>query len=235
MRDYEFSDYRFYGELNDTSNWADSDLVGMCREGGVDAYAQLVRRYALDAYRLAYALVGNPEDAYDVTSEAFVSSYPKIRALRSEQPFSVMLFREVIESSRRVLQGRGVRTREYPDLRIGEDRGWDLNTPWSSREGFCSVEARRTRQTLEAALSCIPFQDRLVLILRDVVGFTMDQAARVLGWPVKRVQGKLANARAMVIRILQPKINVSLEAHRCRKVSDMLSDYLESKLPSPLS
>jgi len=73
----------------------DAYLVRRAQEGYVDAYADLVDRHGLLAYRVALRLLGNHQDAEDVAQEALVAAWQQLPGFKADSSFSTWLYRIV--------------------------------------------------------------------------------------------------------------------------------------------
>src|SRR6266516_5558490 len=78
---------------------ADARLVARCVQGDPDAFEALFRRYQVYAYNISLGLLGNAEDAADITQEAFLRIHRSIRHFRGESSFSTWLYRVVVNLS----------------------------------------------------------------------------------------------------------------------------------------
>ena len=78
----------------------DRDLVLKARQGDVDAYAELVRRYSGIAFRTAYLITRDAAEAEDAAQEAFVKAYYALDRFRIEAPLRPWLLRIVANEAR---------------------------------------------------------------------------------------------------------------------------------------
>ena len=85
---------------------SDADTIRAVLSGDVDRYAELVDKYQRQAIRLAFSLLGNDEDAKDVSQEAFVSAYRALRRFRGGAKFSTWLYRIIVNACKDVYKSR---------------------------------------------------------------------------------------------------------------------------------
>lgn len=167
---------------------SDAELVGACRQGAPEAFHELLSRYRRPTLSLAYQMLGNPEDAEDVAQEAFVRVFQSLRGFRGQAAFSTWLFRIVTN----LCLGR-IRSRKRACIPLSEERELgDSAAP--SRQ---VAEALVTRQ----ALTEMPPQLRVVLLLREQGQLSYQEIAVALGLPVGTVRSRLSKARATFRRI----------------------------------
>jgi len=79
----------------------DADLVSACIAGDGDAFRELLGRYRKSAFALAYQMLGNADDAEDISQEAFVKVFQALPGFRREAAFSTWLYRPSTPSASR--------------------------------------------------------------------------------------------------------------------------------------
>jgi RNA polymerase sigma-70 factor (ECF subfamily) len=155
-----------------------------CRRGRRDAFRPLVDEYFGASVRLAGSLVG-AGDAEDVAQEAFVAAYGAIRTHRPGQPFYPWLRGILVNRARVFIRGRNrararvARAAEQPGHWTHSARGGD----------------RLTSDLLMRALQELDGDDRLLVVLKHVEGYTYDELAAQLAIPRGTVMSRLYRAR----------------------------------------
>ena len=114
-------------------------------DGDINAYELLVKEYEKNVYNLALRMVGNSEDAADMSQEAFIKAYNSLTSFRGDSKFSVWLYRIVSNVCLDYLRSRGRRqtvslSAENDD---GEDVEIDIADETQSPERL--LDRRRTR------------------------------------------------------------------------------------------
>jgi RNA polymerase sigma-70 factor (ECF subfamily) len=162
----------------------------------MDAFEALVRRHQSVAYRVALRIVG-PDEADDVTQDAFLRAFHSLADLRSEGAFRAWLLQIVRNTALNAVESR----RTEPHEAIGElaetRGGAHARTPVDQLEG------RERRERLEAKVRLLPAAHRAVLVLRDVEGLSYEEVATATETPLGSVKGRLHRARNELIRILR--------------------------------
>jgi len=144
----------------------------------------LVERHAAETYRLAAAIVG-PVDARDVTQETFVVAWQQLPRLRDADAFGPWLRRICVNRSRNWL--RGQRRRGRP-ASLDADNGLAERLPDPRRDFRGALEAR---MVLEPAFEQLSPDQRAVLALHYSLGFSIAEAADVLGIRVGTAKSRL--------------------------------------------
>lgn len=175
----------------------DEDLVRRFRAGEDDAFTELVRRHQRRVYALCLRVLGDADAAADVAQETFVSVLRKLDGFRGDAAFTTWLHRVTVNACYDELR----RARRRPMLHVAPDDGLD-------REPGPPVpdpadEVAGTRDTA-AALTAVPEEFRIALVLADVEDLPYERIAQVLDVPVGTVKsrvhrGRLALAAAMGI------------------------------------
>lgn len=177
----------------------DADLVAACIAGDGDAFRELLGRYRKSALALAYQMLGNADDAEDISQDAFVKVFQALPRFRREAAFSTWLYRIVTN----LCLARIRRNRAPVALdSVGELRSWED----PSRR---VTEALLTRQVL----SQMAPELRAILLLRDQLGLSYREISSTIMVPVGTVRSRLSKARA-VFRGLWHEATVLEEAAR---------------------
>lgn len=171
----------------------DAYLVRRAREGYLDAYQALVERHAPRAYRVALRLLGNHEDAEDVTQDALLAAWQALPGFRAEASFSTWLYRIV---TTRALN-KSTRTARTAALDT---------TPEPADPGRGPAE--QTEQNLIAdaiteAIAALPTAQRVALVLHQFEGLSYGEIAEITDSTVATVRSHLHRARRTLATTLQ--------------------------------
>jgi RNA polymerase sigma-70 factor (ECF subfamily) len=175
----------------------DRDLVGLARRGDREAFTQLIVQYQVPLYNMALRMVGGPDDAADITQEAFLRAWEKIRTLR-EAPFKAWLFQIAANLCYDHFR-RGRRYGVMPDEETNKVRGLGIETPDPQERAEASERNRLVRESIQA----LDHDMRIAIVLRDVNGMAYEEIAAVLRVPLGTVKSRIARARAQVQERLQ--------------------------------
>ncbi len=181
------------------------ELVRAAAEGDQDAFAQLVRQYEDQVYRLALRMCPDPEDARDVAQEAFLSAWRGLPAFRREAGFATWLYRltanAAIDHLRRTRRQRGNVSLDDEELQLDAvDEG-----PGPQQ----SAERRELREAVADGLRRLPDGHRAVLVLREFQGMSYQEIAETLSMDLGTVKSRISRARAALRKILMTSGNLS--------------------------
>jgi RNA polymerase sigma-70 factor (ECF subfamily) len=166
----------------------ESELMERARSGDIAAYEELVRRYEQLAFRAAYLVCRDTDEARDAAQEGFVRAWRALPRFRSGAEPRPWVMRIVVNAARNRRRGSGRRTNLA--LRMAQDRPSDGAAP--SPE--VAVLAGERRQALLAALNRLRDEDRLVLGMRWFLEMGEAEMAEALAVPRGTVKSRLSRA-----------------------------------------
>lgn len=172
----------------------DNALVACCLAGDVEAFAPLVRRYERVLYNVAVRMLGDREEARDVTQDAFLKAFQKLDTFDPSYRFFSWMYRIVVNES---LNARGRRAPVAP-LEV------DLPTAARADDG---LREREVRDRVQAGLARLARTDREVLVLRHFAELSYADIAVSLGIAEKTVKSRLHEARQRLGRALEQGIH----------------------------
>jgi RNA polymerase sigma-70 factor (ECF subfamily) len=153
-------------------------VLARARQGDSDAFRSLVERHSRSAFRLAYRMTGNEQDAEDVVQESFLRAYRQLGRFESRANFGTWLYRIVANCSvdlMRAKQARHDQTRAEPL----EDATGLLASDGGDPERLAkSAEINRRVQEALGALSPL---ERAAFTLRHYEGRSIDEIGSTLG------------------------------------------------------
>lgn len=174
------------------------DLVARARDGDQSAFEELVRRTHRETYTLAFRLLGDEEDARDVTQETYLRAYRGLRRFRGEAQFSTWLYRITANCASTQL-GRRQRHRH---VELSDDHPVIDLSPDHDPQGRADNAALRAE--LAAALGELPPKLRSVVVLRDVYDLPHESIAAELGISESAAKVRLHRARRKLRERLFP-------------------------------
>lgn len=179
------------------SGISDQDLLARHVEGDPDAFGEVVRRHRDRLWAVALRTLGDREEAADAVQDALVSAYRAAHTFRGQAAVTTWLHRITVNACLdRARKAASRRTSPVDD----PERLEQLLEPHES----ASAPAERNdvqRQLLEA-LSSLPPDQRAALVLVDMQGYPVAEAARILDVPTGTVKSRCARGRARLLPLL---------------------------------
>jgi RNA polymerase sigma-70 factor (ECF subfamily) len=176
-------------------------LVQRASDGDSGAFEEIFRVYQTRIYQYAYRLVGNAEDAQDLTQESFLKAYRAL--LRGAQPVSLSawLYRIASNTCMDLLRRRRL-IHWQPVENLLTVLNVNVAGARSPEEEVLQSERRAERQTeIECVLAQLPPRYRMYLILREREGFLYQEIASITGDSLDTVKVTLHRARERARRI----------------------------------
>lgn len=174
----------------------DLALVHACKNGDYAAFEEIVKRYDRKLFRIAQYLMHNREDAEDAVQEAFVKAFQHLDQFREDAKFSTWLTRIAMNQSLMMLRKR----RSSKEVSLDEDfQSDDGKLPIEIADWAPNPEdlyqATQLREILRKTLQKLGPGLRIVFVLRDIEGFSLEQTAEALGLSVVAVKARTFRAR----------------------------------------
>jgi len=177
----------------------DAGFVAHCQRGDSEAFSFLVRRHQKKMLNTAYRMIGDYEEACDVVQEAFLSAYRSIGKFRGDARFSTWLCGIVLNHARNHLTQKTARSRREAaslDDPVKSQDGSFMNEPRSQEESIVErIEKREVEMKVQECIGFLDAEQREVLVLRDIQGFSYEEIGFILKLPEGTVKSRLFRAR----------------------------------------
>ena len=177
---------------------SDVETIHAILGGDVERYAELVEKYQGPAIRLACSLVGNYDDAREISQEAFVNAYRALGRFRAAATFSTWFYRIVVNECKDAYKRRAHQPAAV--VRVGTpgsdedlpDGLFDVADPGASPSD--QVANHELSRQLSSSIGALPMKQRTAFLLHRVHGLPLDEAAAVMGCRVGTVKAHLFRA-----------------------------------------
>ncbi|MEU5975698.1 RNA polymerase sigma factor SigM [Streptomyces sp. NPDC047315] len=173
---------------------SDSELLARHVEGDPDAFGELVRRHRDRLWAVALRTLGDREEAADAVQDALVSAFRAAHTFRGQSAVTTWLHRITVNAC--LDRARKAATRKTAPVDDTE-RLEQLLEPHESAEA--PVERHDLNREVLAALAKLPTDQRAALVLVDMQGYSVAEAAQILDVPVGTVKSRCARGRARLL------------------------------------
>ena len=166
----------------------DGELIGRCRNGDVEAFGELVRRYQQAVFNVCFRMLEELREAEDLTQESFLRAYRKLETFDVERPFGPWIRRLAANLCLNHLEkGR------IPQMPLDEERDQSIESvvPDPERHHIREESQKRVR----AAIMELPPKYRAVIELRHFQTMDYAEIAKTLSIPISDVKSHLHRAR----------------------------------------
>lgn len=183
----------------------ESQLIGRARGGDREAFRLLHEAHREAAYRVAWRLLGNREDALDVVQDAFVRAYENLSSFAGQSSFRSWLLR--IVNNRAIDWRRARRLRKGVSLSTADEEqgpGGNRRVPAVDDPPDRSLQQQELEEALRRAMDRLPEESRSVLALYAGGQMSYREIADSLGIPIGTVMSRLYHARRRLREALKP-------------------------------
>lgn len=197
----------------DLRNRTDSDLVSLSIAGVPDAFGEIVTRYNQRLYRVARAILRDGAEAEDALQEAYLRAFAALDSFRGDASLGTWLTRIVVNEALTRLKRR----RPSEDVEA-LDRAGKLGSDVIMLPGAAiamnpeqSAALGEIRRLLERAIDKLPEPFRLIFVLRDIEGMSVEETAAQCGIPAATVKTRLHRARKLLRKDLDGTLSLALQ------------------------
>lgn len=171
----------------------------------------LVDEYQKPVYNLIFRLLGDREEAADLTQETFVAAYKSFSSFRGESSAYTWLYRIAVNKCKNRFAKRD-RVRTYEGLSLDRENGESSELAPGAvvvpERPDDALERKELRQRIAQAMMSLPPDYRIVAVLRDIQGLSYQEIAAASELSVDVVRTRLARARAMLRQKLAPYLEI---------------------------
>ena len=186
----------------------DADLLAAHVAGDREAFGELFTRHRDRLWAVALRTMGNPEDAADGLQDGMVAAYRRAASFRGEAQVTTWLHRVVVNACRDRLRALKVRRAEPlpDDLEEYGGRGSLASAAGTVDPAEESLAAERSRQVARA-LATLPPEQRAALVLVDMEGYPVAEAAAMLGCAAGTIKSRCSRGRRRLAVLLADLID----------------------------
>jgi RNA polymerase sigma-70 factor, ECF subfamily len=179
-----------------------AEIIKRAQQGEHDALSQLVLSQQQYVYSIAMSVLKNPEDAADLTQEAFVRLFRVLPQYNGESRFTTWLYRLVVNLGRDELRRRG---RRVP--LISEDEEQDMVAGIADDDRWAdpaqALDGREVRDEVRRALAQLDDHYRMVLTLYYFDDMKYTDISEVLGIPLNTVKSHIRRGKERLAAIIE--------------------------------
>lgn len=173
----------------------DAELLGAHVAGDAEAFGELFGRHRERLWAVALRTTGNPEDAADGLQDAMVAAFRRAATFRGDSAVTTWLHRVVVNACLDRLRANAVRRAEPLPDEPEETPGGRLRGAGPQDPADAALQADRRARVL-AALAALPPDQRAALVLVDMEGYPVAEAAEILDCAVGTVKSRCFRGRA---------------------------------------
>jgi RNA polymerase sigma-70 factor, ECF subfamily len=176
----------------------DRQLVQTIREGDTEAFEQLVRRKTSKVYALCYRIIGNPEDAKDISQLVFIKLWENLEKYDAKYAFDTWLYRMVTNVAIDFIRNRQSRDNAVnSNLRL-------VKTSTDAEQGVV-FQRKEIESVFNDVASVLSPKQKTIFVMREMEDLPSSEIAKILGCRESTVRNHLFNARKLMQQQLQKR------------------------------
>ncbi len=171
-------------------------LIQRCALGDDDACGELVGEHQRMVYQLGMQLLGDHNEALDLSQEVFLRVFRTIHRFRGQSALRTWIYRIVVNQARNRLRWWRRRNRaQQVSLEEHVRHHGDVPAPDNPTSPDRAFGQKQLASSIRGALEALPFEQKTAIVLREIDGLSYDEIASSLGVAVGTVKSRLARAR----------------------------------------
>ena len=177
------------------TEFTDAQLVRRVQKGDKGAFDLLVLKYQHKIVNLVMRYVRDPDQALDISQEAFLKAYRALPRFRGESAFYTWLYRIAVNTAKNYLAAQRRRPIDV-ELDLQDPEQYDLHAKLretDTPEG--ETLSQELHETVERAINGLPDDLRTAIVLRELDGMSYEEIAQTMDCPVGTVRSRIFRAR----------------------------------------
>lgn len=178
------------------------ELIARAKAGDHAAFEQLIRDNEKRIYNLTLRMVGNPDDALDLSQEAFLNAWKGLPSFQGDSSFSTWLYRLASNACLDFLRSKKRRQDTIGSAFSLDDEDSPPPPADESLRPEEHLERKERSTALHRALNNLPAHHRQVLVMRELSGLSYQEISDVMELDLGTVKSRLTRARAALKKLL---------------------------------
>src|SRR5437870_12509659 len=179
----------------------DRELVRRAQRADQEAFEELVRRHQHRVFAVAGGILRRREDVEDIAQQVFVKAYFSLKRFDQRAAFSTWLYKITINECWDFLRKKKVRPLVY-EADLSEDQARRVGASLEGgSDGPDVSDVLERRQRVERMLDCLEERDRLMLRLKEIEGFSVEEIGEILDLNANTVKVRLFRARRKIVSL----------------------------------
>ena len=166
----------------------DRELLKRALNGDIAAFEELVGSNEKRIYNLCYRMMKNEQDAQDMAQEALIKAWRSLRKFNLKAAFSTWLYKIAVNTCLDELRKRKNNTQSIEDLKEKGHTIQDEKTKNFTDDSDLRYEITQAMDKLEP-------KEKIIIVLKDVHGYSYEEISGILECPVGTVRSRLSRSR----------------------------------------
>jgi RNA polymerase sigma-70 factor (ECF subfamily) len=183
------------------------EVIEGCKAGDESAFAEIVLTYQKKVYNIAYRMLGNREEAKELSQEVFLSVFGSIKDLREDAKFEPWLTQMTLNQCRNrwkyLKRRRYFKTDSLNDPVETEDGEIERPVYDPSGNPETLFEKKMIQEFVQKGLMKLKEDQREIIVLRDIQGYSYEEIGKLFSLPEGTIKSRLHRARMDLKEILE--------------------------------
>lgn len=177
-------------------------LLQRAKEGDTDSFEALILGCQSRAYHIAYRYLSNEEDALDAVQESFIKIFRYLNKFQGKCRFDTWVHRIVVNTCNDMLRKNSSRKILDSLYKVEDEKETLMEIPDSSHSPEVVFEKDERMRQIIHALDQLNQEHRIILLLRDMEGFSYEEISEILDCSIGTVKSRINRARIKLREIL---------------------------------
>ena len=186
----------------DHSSAEDPKLVRAAQRGDMAAFEELVARHRDKIFARAFSMMRNEEEAIDLSQEAWIKGWQRLRQFQGEASFGTWMTRIVINLCLDQLRKQKRHRTDSIEAMSEESGGVERQMPVVNVNPTAGLERAELRQRIDRALGQLSYEHRTALVLHEFEEMEYKEIAKTMGCSIGTVMSRLFYARRKMAVLL---------------------------------
>lgn len=183
--------------------WVEASL-----DGDNKAFGKLVERYQKRVYALAFGILRNRDDAWDVAQEAFVKAYKNLGSFEGNSAFYTWLYRITYNLCLDLVRSKGRRDMvELDEKKPRHEAALENEDSSRVEHPTAALDRKELAEVVQKAMTQLSEKHRAIIVLREIEGLSYEEMADVLKISKGTVMSRLFHARRNLQALLKPYLD----------------------------
>lgn len=182
------------------------ELVTRAQKGDAEAYEILVRRHQHRIFAVVGGMLRRSEDVEDIAQQVFLKAYLSLKRFDQRAAFGTWLYKIAVNECWDLLRKKKVRPLLY-EADLSEDQARQMTAALEDTAVGGDIRKRlELREQIERLFEAIDERDRLMLVLKEVEGFSVEDIGEILDLNVNTVKVRLFRARGRLVKLHRKRL-----------------------------
>lgn len=178
------------------------ELITRAKAGDESGFEELILGCKTRAYNIALRYMRNEEDALDALQESFIKVFRYLASFKEESSFQTWVYRIVVNTCHDMLRKNAHIRKNSSLFQTGEDEEQETAIPDTAPTPEEELERKETMRIILEALETLPAEQKEIIVLRDMQGFSYEEIGEILDCSLGTVKSRINRSRAKLREIL---------------------------------